>query len=460
MEDQDQKKKKISKYTYTQVQDIFSSSGCELLSETYTKNKDILRFKCKCETICDMTFKKFLVQKCCEECHKTTLTRRFKYTFDEVKAQFALNNCILISTEYKNQITNLDYKCECGGDAKITFKMFLEGQRCKDCAIRKRKETNLKVYGNEVSMNCPELKEKWIEKIANRTEVEKEEIRNKRKRTNMEIYGVEHSLQSQDVKDKGKVTNLERYGFEFTLQAPEIRARIVATNLEKYGCVTPLQNPDIIKIIQEKLKVTNLQRYGFACALQNEEIFAKVKATNLERYGFECALQNEEIKEKIKATNIGRYGFECALQNEEIFAKVKATNLERYGVEYVAQNAEIHEKIMKYSTKKYMFPSGKEVSVQGYENIAIDILLETYQEDLIETSRKEMPEIWYNYKMTTKRYFPDIYIPSENKIIEVKSLWTYKRELVKNICKALATRELGYDYEIWIIDKKKIVHVL
>jgi hypothetical protein len=53
------------------------------------------------------------------------------------------------------------------------------------------------------------------------------------------------------------------------------------------------------------------------------------------------------------------------------------------------------------------------------------------------------------------RYYPDIWILSENKIIEVKSFYTYKQHLIKNIMKALATRKYGFSFEFWICDNKK-----
>ena len=48
------------------------------------------------------------------------------------------------------------------------------------------------------------------------------------------------------------------------------------------------------------------------------------------------------------------------------------------------------------------------------------------------------------------RYYPDIWIKSINKIIEVKSSYTYKCNLIKNINKALITRKLKFYFEFWI----------
>ena len=77
-----------------------------------------------------------------------------------------------------------------------------------------------------------------------------------------------------------------------------------------------------------------------------------------------------------------------------------------------------------------------------------------YAEDDIYTDRKHVPRITYHINEISKYYFPDIYIKNHNKIIEVKSTWTYKCKRDNIQEKAEATRRAGYDYEIWIYDKK------
>ena len=65
------------------------------------------------------------------------------------------------------------------------------------------------------------------------------------------------------------------------------------------------------------------------------------------------------------------------------------------------------------------------------------------------------PKITYNFEDKERRYYPDIWIKSINKIIEVKSCYTYRKELIKNINKALATRKLKFDFEFWIYTPEK-----
>ncbi len=122
------------------------------------------------------------------------------------------------------------------------------------------------------------------------------------------------------------------------------------------------------------------------------------------------------------------------------------------------QNAEISENVSKksYKVKEYKFQSGKVIKCQGYEPYALTILIDEYgikEEDLV-TSRTEVPEIWYKNNNKEHRYYVDIFIKSLNKFIEVKSMWTYRKnkekiELTKN-----AVKVSGYLYECWIIDSK------
>lgn len=99
-------------------------------------------------------------------------------------------------------------------------------------------------------------------------------------------------------------------------------------------------------------------------------------------------------------------------------------------------------------------PSGEIRKVQGYEPFALDKLIKTNSETDILTNRKDVPRISYTIGDKIHYYFPDIYIPSENRIIEVKSTWTYKCKEDNIQEKKKATEKAGYNYEIWVYDGK------
>ena len=52
---------------------------------------------------------------------------------------------------------------------------------------------------------------------------------------------------------------------------------------------------------------------------------------------------------------------------------------------------------------------------------------------------------------------PDLYIPSQKKIIEVKSPYTYNKQLEQNHCKKDQVVQDGYTFEFWICSKKDII---
>ena len=52
------------------------------------------------------------------------------------------------------------------------------------------------------------------------------------------------------------------------------------------------------------------------------------------------------------------------------------------------------------------------------------------------------------------RHYVDIFIPSQNKCIEVKSTWTASKKKDNIFLKQNAGKELGYLYEIWVYDGK------
>lgn len=69
------------------------------------------------------------------------------------------------------------------------------------------------------------------------------------------------------------------------------------------------------------------------------------------------------------------------------------------------------------------------------------------------TGITNVPEIWYDDENGKKhRHYVDIFIPSQNRCIEVKSLWTVKKDNV--FLKQKAGKELLYNYEILVYDYK------
>jgi len=204
-------------------------------------------------------------------------------------------------------------------------------------------------------------------------------------------------------------------------------------------------------------KNTILLKYGVENISQSEQIKNKKKETTLKNYGVEHNSQSDIIKNKKIETCLKNNGVEYPQQSESIKNKSKNTCLNNYGVERPNQNEKIMEIVSKkcYKQKKIILPSGKEIQCQGYEPFALDDLIKNINEDDIITGCKNVPTIWY-YDINGKkhRHYVDIFIPSQNKCVEVKSTWTIKKTKANIFEKQEAGKKLGYEYEIWVYDTK------
>ena len=138
---------------------------------------------------------------------------------------------------------------------------------------------------------------------------------------------------------------------------------------------------------------------------------------------------------------------------------MKETCLEKYGCEHPLQNADVADKASKnaYKSYDYKLPSGKIVRLQGYEKYAIDKLLSDGITEMdIVTDRSLVPKICYTDQDSKKkrRYFIDIFIPSMNTGIEVKSTWTFEKKTQDIMQKQQAFKDSGYTCEIWVLNNK------
>ena len=257
-----------------------------------------------------------------------------------------------------------------------------------------------------------------------------------------------------EITEKRKATNIEKFGFEFPLQSLEIRQKLKDTCMKTYG----VDNPQKSTLVRKKAESTCLERFGVKNSLLSGIIQQKVKATLQKNYSVDNPGQSDIIKERMRATNLERYGVEYPWQSDIIQERIKATNLERYGVEYYAQCSEFSDKMYNNSNKPYNLPSGKIIQIQGYENYAIDELLSTgyLESELLLVHRPAVKYFWssddghgdnkWHY------YHPDIVIPAENRIIEVKSGWTYDgngtnlKLLSRNLAKEKGAVIAGYSF--------------
>jgi hypothetical protein len=316
------------------------------------------------------------------------------------------------------------------------------------------------------------IKESFKEKYGVENPSELKEVQIKREKAFLKKYGVKNPYQSEEVKDKIKTIWLEKYGVDNPNKSRIIQEKIKDTLIKRYGVDNPYQIESVLNIIKEKYgdnfgfgseyfkkksKETNLERYGRELFLYDTDIHDRITDTMNELYGGR-GMGSTEIKDKIEKTNIEKFGTKYPAQTQEVQDKRIETCLKKYGCEHHMQNIDVFEKNSKksYKWKQIKFHSGRIESVQGYEPQAIDELLQKgYKENDIVLSNKDIEkhvgEIFYHDGKKRRRYYPDIYIKSENKIIEVKSKYTFEKHKSINKLKEKACLELGFEFEFKII---------
>jgi hypothetical protein len=88
------------------------------------------------------------------------------YEFEYVKNYFLNQGCELLEEQYINSHTKMKYKCSCGNISEINFDRFQIGSRCKQCGIKKMKESKKHsydyVYNYFKDNNCELLEKEYI----------------------------------------------------------------------------------------------------------------------------------------------------------------------------------------------------------------------------------------------------------------------------------------------------------
>ena len=247
--------------------------------------------------------------------------------------------------------------------------------------------------------------------------------------------------------------------------------------IEKMKHTWNSKSDDDISIIQSKRIKTNIQKYGVDIASKLPEVIEKNKQSHIKNWG-DYAMRTTEILTKRNDTCIERYGG-VGMASEELFSKMKNTNIEKYGVEYYSSTNDWYDRCVKTALEKYgkdwvskvdsinakqqsggysyydfEFPSGKVVRVQGYEPKVLAKLVIDYSEDDIivgvQNINDEIGFFQYDYEGETHRYYPDIYIKSENRVIEVKSTYTFNKEKEKNLLKrkSVLNKNINFNFII------------
>lgn len=138
-----------TKYTFSQVQDIFTQNKCILVSEKYENQLGKLEYVASCGHIHSINLKEFIngIGKKCRNCALEIPT------YENVVKKFVDKNCIVTMKKeefienYKNNNCKIKYNASCGHENNVSYKNFTtlnQGINCPKCV---NANTSLKLKG-------------------------------------------------------------------------------------------------------------------------------------------------------------------------------------------------------------------------------------------------------------------------------------------------------------------------
>lgn len=304
------------------------------------------------------------------------------------------------------------------------------------------------------------VKDCMFDKIVEETSFLKEDVS-----FSARVYCIIYDISENPKCECGKLLEFNQYSIGFRLfcsskcsaNSSIKKEKIVKTNLEKYGCKNAFQT----KVAKDNLNAFHADKERVAVSIEkgNQTLKNKLGVASLDdvrRWKYSMSA----IAKKDKYGSAGynnRKKANLSRDEHAIRQKMMETSLKKYGVPHPMQHPDIFDKRIRNSFyyKDYVFPSGKIVQIQGFEDLALDELLLKYNEDEIAVGSKNMPTIWYVFEFVKRRYFPDIFIPKDNLLIEVKSDFTMRANFEINNIKAQAARDHGYNFEFYVYDQYK-----
>lgn len=322
--------------------------------------------------------------------------------------------------------SRIDFECSCGKVYNKSFKQLYEaGGLCKECGIKRLSQTARE--RNLLKNQAPGYTKELLKDIV---------------------------LRDKCVIDFNNIINYYKKGKINFICSCGIEHQKMFEHIVLYGAYC---KECTIKKSVQKYKETCQERYGCISTLQVKEVRDKGKETWVAKLGVDHPLKSKDVQDRKKATCMETMGVPHQFASKEVQAKCENTMVAKYNVKSNMHCAEIAQKQLKsaFRPKEYIFPDGVKIMVQGYEPFLLDILVkEGYTSSDIITDRTEVPEIWYMYKIKQRRYYCDVYIPKTNTIYEVKSKWTYEKDVNRNKLKEQACLDTGYNFELFIFNKK------
>ena len=134
----------MKKYTYNEIIKIFTDTGYQLISTEYIFGK-CLEYICPNNHKGKIGLSQFIYGRRCRLCYNMIRGNKQKISFDDIKKEFQKYGFNLITTEYIDSKTHLEYICDNGHKSIRTYDHFKRSEsKCVKCS-RINKSLNKKI---------------------------------------------------------------------------------------------------------------------------------------------------------------------------------------------------------------------------------------------------------------------------------------------------------------------------
>jgi len=253
----------------------------------------------------------------------------------------------------------------------------------------------------------------------------------KRTESNLLLYYVENTFQRDDIKQKIKTILIERYGYDSISKTEENKKKISEIWKNK-----PKKEKDLIVC---KMMETQIKRYGMWYT-KTEDYKEKKRKTCIEKYGTDDFSRSVIVRDKYKNTIKERYdNVDNYFATKQFKSYIKQYWMLLYGVDHYSKTDNFHKKICSYwdnVTEDILKYKNEKTSKTVKERYGVDYVfqLESVRESIKNTSRngskpqyklysilKEIfPEYMISYNFIDAPYTLDILLFFENIKIDIE----------------------------------------
>lgn len=403
------------------VKSALKTLGIEILNDEFIGSRVKYKFKCEHGHHFEKTLYSMMKYKKCPKCSKGFLT------YEEIKKITIENGCELVSKEYINVKTPLEFKCKCGKHFIKPFAVFKISPRCRECY---KKSITWNIIGVEKIKS--EISKFGVELISENISVKKDIVKIKCKCGN--IY-------------EDKILNAERRGYECLECRKNKATQKYIMNKEEISNYFKQYGIEYISGTHDKL---NYSIFKLKCKNCGELYEQKLNSFKNSEHKI-CNKCSKEIGDLKNKSNI--YDFKEYVKNNsncEFHSYDYFKNVDKSKVNLICECGEIYSTSISYFKKSRMKCCKKCIERKTTEFINKDEMIKYIHENFKDI---EILDVYCNEKAKTIRHKYKFKLKSGNKIKTLSFSYIYRNGInMTNISKGEIEVEkylmaLGVKYE-------------